>query len=627
MSMMRSLSFILVFTITCFAGLVSAESPGPNQLSKSEQLAGWKLLFDGKTTKGWRNYKQDDVAAGWQVIEGALTRAGGDAGDIITTEQYEAFELSLEWKISKGGNSGLFFHVTETDSNAAWTGPEIQIQDNVDGHDPEKAGWLYQLYPAKMDATRPAGEWNYLHLRIHPDGSEIYMNGFKYPTFQKGSDDWNERVAKSKFAAFENFGKPTTGHICLQDHGNEVAYRSIKVRHLDASQPVGVIGPEEGALALQPVLAFPEITWEGWEPVDDEGRQVALRPIYVTNAGDGSNRIFVVEQHGVAYVIDPDQPQEAKIFLDIRPQTTYIDREFEEGLLGLAFHPSYEENGEFYIYYTDPPHQTVIARRRVSAGNPNLADAEFEEELLRIKQPFWNHNGGTLAFGPDGMLYIGLGDGGKANNIFKNAQNLETLLGSILRIDVDHRDEGKHYAVPKDNPFVNMDGARGEIWAYGLRNTWRLAFDRKTGALWCADVGQNLWEEINIITAGGNYGWSMREADKVFSAEGQDLRSDLIEPIFTYDHTAGKSITGGVVYRGERLPELQGAYLYGDFVSGKLWVLRYDAQANKVISNHTVASESLNVTGFGEDEAGEVYFTIVTPSGNGVYRFERIDDE
>lgn len=205
----------------------------------AETAADWQVLFDGESTDQWRNYKKDQVSSGWQVEDGVLIRKGNGAGDIITKEKFGAFELSMEYRISPGGNSGLMFHVVETDGPPWRTGPEIQIQDNVDGHDPQKAGWLYQLYkPATdangkiVDATKPAGEWNQMVIRISPEGSRVSINGVEYFTFDKGSEEWNKRVAASKFAKFEGFGKAKEGHICLQDHGNEVAFRNIKVRRL-----------------------------------------------------------------------------------------------------------------------------------------------------------------------------------------------------------------------------------------------------------------------------------------------------------------------------------------------------------------------------------------------------------
>jgi glucose/arabinose dehydrogenase len=383
---------------------------------------------------------------------------------------------------------------------------------------------------------------------------------------------------------------------------------------------------DESPLPVEVKVAFPNLKWTGWSPVTDEGRLEPLRPIVLTHAGDGTDRIFVATQQGVVHVFPNDpQAKRTKIFLDVRDRVVYTDKENEEGLLGLAFHPKYRENGQFFLYYTttDAPHTSVVSRFRVSPDDPDLADAHFEEELLRIPQPFWNHNGGTLAFGPDGYLYIGLGDGGAANDPHEHGQNLGTLLGSILRIDVDRKDPGLGYAVPKDNPCVGRDDARDEIWAYGLRNVWRMAFDRETGTLWAADVGQDLWEEINLIVKGGNYGWNLREGMHPFGKKGTGPRPDLIEPIWEYHHDVGKSITGGHVYRGKQVPELVGTYLYGDYITGLLWALRYDEDEQKVVANHPIRAEKLAVITFGEDERGEAYCTVVSPNGRGIYRFVR----
>ncbi len=354
------------------------------------------------------------------------------------------------------------------------------------------------------------------------------------------------------------------------------------------------------------------------------------RPIVLTNAADGSDRVFVAEQQGVVRFFANDQNvKNTTVFLDIESRVEYKDKENEEGLLGLAFHPDYKKNGEFFIYYTttDTPQTSVISRFRISKDDPNKADPASEEELLRIKQPFWNHNGGTIVFGPDGYLYIALGDGGKANDPFDNAQNLGTLLGSVLRIDVNHKSDGKNYAIPKDNPFVGRKGARPEIWAYGLRNIWRMSFDRQTGELWAGDVGQNLWEEIDILVSGGNYGWNIREGKNPFGPKGAGPHKNLIEPIWEFHHAVdGKSITGGGVYRGKKLPELQGAYLYADYVSGRVWALQYDRKEKVVLGNHllkpgaSVSVKNMPVITFGEDEAGEVYFTDAFGM---IYRFNQ----
>ena len=356
------------------------------------------------------------------------------------------------------------------------------------------------------------------------------------------------------------------------------------------------------------------------------------RPIVVTHAGDGSNRVFVAEQEGIIKVFSNDQETEAAtVFLDIEEHVVYADDKNEEGLLGFAFHPKFKQNGEFFVYYTSTEADLLskISRFRVSKDNPNVADPASEEVILRVPQPYWNHNGGTILFGTDGFLYIALGDGGSGNDPHGHGQNLTTLLGSILRIDVDHKSDDKNYSIPKDNPFVGKTvpaGPRGkmvpvreEIYAYGLRNVWRMAFDRKTGTLWAGDVGQNLWEEINIIKSGGNYGWNIREAKHWFRPDGNDAdRPDLIDPILEYHHSIGKSITGGSVYRGTRVPELVGKYLYADYVSGLLWALEYDEATGKVVANYSLTGDKLPVMSFGEDEKGDIYFT--TPFGS-LFRF------
>jgi len=375
---------------------------------------------------------------------------------------------------------------------------------------------------------------------------------------------------------------------------------------------------EDRPLAVSAERAFPNLEFN--------------RPIVVTHAGDGSNRVFVAEQEGIIKVFGNDQETEdATVFLDIDERCVYADNRNEEGLLGFAFHPKFKENGEFFLYYTSSEADLLskISRFRVSKDDPNVADPESEEVILRVPQPFWNHNGGTLIFGPDGFLYIALGDGGSGSDPNGNGQNLTTLLGSILRIDVDHKADGNNYAIPKDNPFVGktvqagprgkMVPARGEIYAYGLRNVWRMAFDRETGLLWAGDVGQGLWEEIDIIRSGGNYGWNIREAKHWFRPDGNDAdRPDLIEPILEYHHDIGKSITGGAVYRGTRVPELVGKYVYADYVSGLLWALDYDPVAGKVVANYSLTGDKLPVMSFGEDEKGDMYFT--TPFGS-LFRF------
>jgi glucose/arabinose dehydrogenase len=383
---------------------------------------------------------------------------------------------------------------------------------------------------------------------------------------------------------------------------------------------------DDAPLAIGTEHAFPNLQWENWQSETDAGKGNELRPLLVTHAGDGSNRIFVPLQQGYIHVF-PNDPKatKTKLFLDLSKKVLWNDKENEQGLLGLAFHPRYKENGEFFVFYTlkDPKLTNVLSRFRVSKTDPDRVDPASEEEILRVQHRFWNHDGGTVAFGPDGFLYLCLGDGGSGGDPDKNGQNLGTLLAKILRIDVDKKEAGKNYGIPKDNPFVDVAGARPEIWAYGLRNPWRMAFDRKTGRLWTSDVGQNIYEEIDIITKGGNYGWSRREGLHPFGDEGVDVNPKMIDPIWEYHHEVGKSMTGGVVYRGKALPELEGMYVYGDYITGRIWALQYDDSKKRVVANRPLERTRDLIMSFGEDEAGEIYYLAGSYSNKGIYRFIR----
>ncbi len=332
-------------------------------------------------------------------------------------------------------------------------------------------------------------------------------------------------------------------------------------------------------------------------------------PIAITYANDGSGRLFVAEQSGQIRLIQNGEIQ-AEPFLDLTGLA--VENAFERGLLGLAFHPDYARNGQFFVNYTDSKGDTVIARYTVSA-DPNRADESSAQVLLQIDQPYANHNGGDIAFGPDGFLYIGMGDGGSAGDPQGNGQNLNTLLGKLLRIDVNV----EPYAVPGDNPFANTSEARPQIWAYGLRNPWRFSFDRATGDLYIGDVGQGEWEEINFqpaVSVGGeNYGWVNYEGNHKY---GGGSPEGLVFPVAEYSHTEGGcSVTGGYVYRGVALPELNGVYFFGDYCSGLVWAL-YRTEAETW--NRTLfMSTGFSISSFGEDEAGEVY--VVDHSG-AVYR-------
>jgi glucose/arabinose dehydrogenase len=328
-----------------------------------------------------------------------------------------------------------------------------------------------------------------------------------------------------------------------------------------------------------------------------------VKPAFLTHAGD--DRLFIVEQDGTIRIIQAGTilPQP---FLNIDPLVGSAGS--EQGLLSMAFHPEYGENGRFFIYYTDNNGGTVVARYQISTDDPNQADPNSALILLTLPQPYGNHNGGQLKFGLDGYLYVGLGDGGSANDPLLAGQDKSVLLGKLLRLDVDFNESG--YAVPATNPFVNDEGARNEIWAYGLRNPWRFSFDRLTGDLYIADVGQNIWEEVNFqpagSTGGENYGWNIMEGTHCFQTESCD-QTDLILPVIDYQHGDGScSVTGGYVYRGQQYLSLYGNYFYGDYCSGKVWSLLRQPDGAWV-NNQVFGLQGLFISSFGEDVNGELY--------------------
>ena len=326
-----------------------------------------------------------------------------------------------------------------------------------------------------------------------------------------------------------------------------------------------------------------------------------VEPTTLAAANDGSNRFFVVEQRGSIRIIQ-NGAVVGTPFLDIQSK---IDSGGEKGLLGLALHPQFAQNRRFFLNYTrllNGQLQSVIAEYLASAADPNQADPTSERILLILDQPFANHNGGQLAFGPDGFLYIGFGDGGGGGDPFGNGQSLQTLLGKILRIDVNTTSPGRQYGIPPDNPFAN-GGGLPEIWALGLRNPWRFSFD-SMGRLFCGDVGQNAFEEIDIITRGGNYGWNIMEGAHCFGASSCN-QSGSLPPIAEYDHSEGTAVIGGFVYRGNAIPQLPGLYVFGDFSSGSIWTLREVTPG--VWTRTLLLASGKTISSFGEDGTGELY--------------------
>jgi glucose/arabinose dehydrogenase len=373
--------------------------------------------------------------------------------------------------------------------------------------------------------------------------------------------------------------------------------------------------------SLQLKVAFPELKFE--------------RSLWMEESPDDSKRFFVMQQDGRVFMVPPSRKaDEMEIFLDITDRKPLVQN--EEGLLAFAFHPQFKSNGLFYIFYSQQsPKRLVLSEVKVSS-NPNKADISSERILLEIPHPYWNHNGGTLIFGRDGFLYLSLGDGGAFNDPHNVGQSGHHLLGKILRLDVNSRTGKLPYGIPKDNPFVGKDkqgnptadpfdthpeGIRPEIWAYGFRNVWRMSFDRETGELWAGDVGQDKWEEIDLVIKGGNYGWNVREGFhefRAFKPQGTPL-----DPVIEYphspelsgeckfpDHSPGISVTGGYVYRGQKLPSLRGVYIYADFSMGTIWGLKYES-GQVTTHGQLVKPNPLHaVVSFAEDRAGEIYVLL-----------------
>ncbi len=400
-----------------------------------------------------------------------------------------------------------------------------------------------------------------------------------------------------------------------------VAMRRLLLLVLAAAPVVFFACGDDDATAPSPSSSAETATPDSSPSASTDGVTTQLvatgfkRPTFVTNAGDGSGRLFVLEKSGVISVIDKDGKKDSTPFLDITSLVRSTGN--EQGLLGLAFHPDFATNGRFFVDYTALNADNTVAEFHVSrTGGP--ADPAPVKKLLGVPDQYPNHNGGMLAFGPDGYLYISMGDGGSGGDPDGNGQNLGAYLGKILRVDVN---AGDPYGIPTTNPFLKIAGARSEIWAYGLRNPWRFTFDRDTGDLWIGDVGQNKYEEIDFQAAadkgGANYGWNTMEGLHCYEPETGCDQTGLVKPIFEYDHGKGCSVTGGYVYRGKAVPALAGKYLFTDYCDATFWATTRSASGE--FTTEELGKLPGGITSFGEDESGELYFAL--DSEGSIYRF------
>jgi glucose/arabinose dehydrogenase len=356
-----------------------------------------------------------------------------------------------------------------------------------------------------------------------------------------------------------------------------------------ASSPAGSFDPARVTVTLEPVAT------------------IKGAPLSVTAAPGDTGRLFVTDKGGRVWIVR-DGKSATTPFLDISAR---VSGGSEQGLLGFAFHPRYPADPRFFVDYTNHAGDTVVSEWRVSQDNADRADGGSERILLTVKQPFANHNGGAVLFGPDGLLYISLGDGGSGGDPHGNGQRLDTLLAKILRVDVDTTGAGKAYGIPADNPFLGRSGAEPEIFLTGLRNPWRMSFDRATGDLWIGDVGQNRFEEVDVVRAGSrggqNFGWNRMEGNHCYPSGDSCDKTGLAPPVAEYSHAFGCSVTGGNVYRGNGSPALAGAYLFADYCSGNVWAI--DSRADRATQLTIVAQTGRSISSFGEDAGGELYVT------------------
>ena len=534
----------------------------------------------------------------------ALVPTAGNGGNGLSTAEWTNVASPPNAASWISGTTGVGYETSPSSgtSYSALLGLDLRAQMQ------NRSTTAYIRVPFTVDAPTLASTRGLFLDMKYDDGFIAYLNGVRVTAANAPAQPGPSSAASS----------------------NNSDSRALQFEQFDLSSFLPVLNPGANMLAIHglndgtgssdflivPRLIASDATPPVW-PDLQLGAAVtsANSPVDLINAGDGSGRLFIVERGGRIRIWDG---RVQRTFLDIGSRVNTNDSGGDErGLLGLAFPPDYSTKGHFYVNYissaTSPRGATVISRFSVNRANPNDALETSEEVLLVISQPEPNHNGGQIHFGPDGYLYIGMGDGGGAGDVhgsIGNGQATNTFLGKMLRIDVEGTpDPGSNYAIPSDNPFLLDPEVPDEIWSFGLRNPWRWSFDRKTGDMYLADVGQYEWEEVNFIpassTGGENFQWRRIEGFNTFNAGTQITKGTSTDPVFEYDHNAGSSITGGYVYRGQEHPRMEGIYFFGDYNSGRVWGLQQDPSGNWI--DRQLLETSLRISSFGEDEAGNLY--------------------
>ena len=534
----------------------------------------------------------------------ALVPTAGNGGNGLSTAEWTNVASPPNAASWISGTTGVGYETSPSSgtSYSALLGLDLRAQMQ------NRSTTAYIRVPFTVDAPTLASTRGLFLDMKYDDGFIAYLNGVRVTAANAPAQPGPSSAASS----------------------NNSDSRALQFEQFDLSSFLPLLNPGANMLAIHglndgasssdflivPRLIASDATPPVW-PDLQLGAAVtsANSPVDLINAGDGSGRLFIVERGGRIRIWDG---RVQRTFLDIGSRVNTNDSGGDErGLLGLAFPPDYSTKGHFYVNYisstTTPRGATVISRFSVNRANPNDALETSEEVLLVISQPEPNHNGGQIHFGPDGYLYIGMGDGGGAGDVhgsIGNGQATNTFLGKMLRIDVEGTpDPGSNYAIPSDNPFLLDPEVPDEIWSFGLRNPWRWSFDRKTGDMYLADVGQYEWEEVNFIpassTGGENFQWRRIEGFNTFNAGTQITKGTSTDPVFEYDHNAGSSITGGYVYRGQEHPRMEGIYFFGDYNSGRVWGLQQDPSGNWI--DRQLLETSLRISSFGEDEAGNLY--------------------